>query len=180
MLQFCSERALLRAAASALAVTFTVACSTPQSNAAVRTADASDTPAVNAAAGHAHTAENATIVVYKSPTCGCCAKWVDHLKENGFQVETRDMMDVAPIKTDLGVPRHLESCHTGVVNGYAVEGHVPADVIVRLLRERPKVAGIAVPGMPMGSPGMEGPRSEPYDIVAFKADGDTKVYESRR
>ena len=177
MPQFRSERALLRAAASALAVTFTVACSTPQSNAAVRTADASDAPAVNAAAGPA---ENDTIVVYKSPTCGCCAKWVDHLKENGFHVEARDMMDVAPIKADLGVPGHLESCHTGVVNGYAVEGHVPADVIVRLLRERPKVAGIAVPGMPMGSPGMEGPRSEPYDIVAFEADGDTRVYESRR
>ena len=126
-------------------------------------------------------ADSTKVVVYKTPTCGCCKKWVEHLQQHGFQVETHDMDNVQPVKVANGLPGGLESCHTSIVNGYVVEGHVPADVIRRLLRERPEgVAGIAVPGMPAGSPGMEGPYpSERYDIVAFTKDGKQSVYESR-
>lgn len=117
--------------------------------------------------------------VYKSPTCGCCAKWVDHLRRHGFRVEVHDTTDLEPIKARHGVPSALQSCHTAIVGDYVIEGHVPADVIQRLLRERPAVAGMAVPGMPMGSPGMEGPYREEYDVVAFTRDGSTHVYAKR-
>lgn len=121
------------------------------------------------------------ITVYKSPTCGCCSKWVEHIQENGFQVTNHDIdtSELTQIKKRYGVPDKLASCHTAIVNGYVVEGHVPADVINRLLSEKPKVVGIAVPGMPMGSPGMEGSYSEPYDVVTFDKDGKTQVYTSR-
>lgn len=120
------------------------------------------------------------MVVYKSPTCGCCSAWVDHVKAAGFQVEVHDTANVAPIKNEHGLPQHLASCHTALVDGYVIEGHVPADVIRRLLAERPQVTGIAVPGMPAGSPGMEmGDRKDPYDIIAFARDGQVSVYESR-
>ena len=121
------------------------------------------------------------ITVYKSPTCGCCTKWVDHLKANkAFHVTTRDLDDVAPIKQGLGVPARLQSCHTAVAGGYAFEGHVPSDLVAKVLKERPKIAGLAVPGMPAGSPGMEmGGRKDPYDIVAFTKDGKTSVYAKR-
>ena len=126
-------------------------------------------------------ADTATLTVYKSPTCGCCADWVDHVEASGLKVDVRDMPDVGPVKTELGVPAHLGSCHTAVVGAYFVEGHVPADVIKRMLRERPQIAGIAVPGMPIGSPGMEGngSRRDRYDIIAVGRDGRTSVYESR-
>ena len=123
--------------------------------------------------------EAADIVVYKSPKCGCCAKWIDHLEDNGFSVEVHDERNMAPVKQHLAVPRHLQSCHTAEVSGYVVEGHVPADVIARMLRERPAINGLAVPGMPMGSPGMEGPRKDPYDVVAYDAVGNASVYERR-
>jgi hypothetical protein len=119
------------------------------------------------------------ITVYKSPTCGCCAKWVSHLEENGFEVETSDMANVTPMKQRLGVPQALSSCHTAVVGGYVVEGHVPADLIKRLLDEKPEVVGLAVPGMPTGSPGMEGPNPKSYDVIAFKKDGGQEVFASR-
>lgn len=121
----------------------------------------------------------AEVVVYKSPSCGCCGKWVDHLEEAGFTVTTHDTDDVGAVKTQLGLPGELGSCHTAVVDGYVVEGHVPADVIERLLAERPAVAGIAVPGMPRGSPGMEGPVSDPYNVVAFDAAGNTSIFARR-
>ena len=120
-----------------------------------------------------------TITVYKTPTCGCCTKWVNHLREQGFQVTAYDISDLTPIKMKYGVPNVLTACHTAIVDGYVVEGHVPADVILRLLKERPKVLGITVPGMPMGSPGMEGAYSEPYDVLTFDKDGKTQVYTSR-
>lgn len=120
-----------------------------------------------------------SITVYKSPTCGCCAKWVDHLEEHEFEVKAIDTSDVRAMKDKYGVPRDLSSCHTAVVDGYVVEGHVPADVIKKMLAEEPEIVGIAVPGMPMGSPGMEGSRVDSYDIVAFKKDGTNSVYESR-
>lgn len=119
------------------------------------------------------------VTVYKSPQCGCCAKWVDHLREAGFQVTALDVEDVSPVKREHGITAGIASCHTATVDGYVIEGHVPADVIARLLEERPEVKGLAVPGMPIGSPGMEGPREDPYDILAFDADGRTRVYESR-
>ena len=118
--------------------------------------------------------------VYKTPTCGCCGKWVEHVKLAGFAPEVHDMPDVAPVKAKAGLPRALQSCHTALVGGYVIEGHVPADLVQRLLREKPKVAGIAVPGMPVGSPGMEmGDRKDPYDVVAFTIDGRTSVYATR-
>ena len=119
------------------------------------------------------------MVVYKSPTCGCCANWVEHMRDAGFAVEVHDTADVAPVKHDHGVPGHLGSCHTAVVDGYVIEGHVPVEDIQRLLAERPEVAGIAVPGMPVGSPGMEmGSRKDPYDVVAFTKGGGVSVFAS--
>lgn len=114
--------------------------------------------------------------VYKSPTCGCCGKWVQHLRANGFTVRTTDVPNVDPIKRSNGVPGKLASCHTALVAGYVVEGHVPAEDLKRLLAERPKVAGLAVPGMPIGSPGMEGPNPERYRVMSFGGVDGTEVY----
>jgi hypothetical protein len=124
--------------------------------------------------------EKVAIHVYKTPTCGCCSKWVDHLEANGFAVETTDLEDLGPVKAKYGVPTDLGSCHTAVANGYAIEGHVPAGDIARMLEERPKIAGIAVPSMPAGSPGMEVPsgRVQPYRVIAFDKDGNARVYSS--
>ena len=116
--------------------------------------------------------------VYKSPTCGCCEKWVEHLRAEGFAVRTTDVPDVTPIKLENGVTPDLASCHTAFVGGYVIEGHVPASDVERLLSERPAVAGLAVPGMPVGSPGMEGPKPQAYDVLAFEAGGRTTVFSS--
>lgn len=117
------------------------------------------------------------IEVYKTPTCGCCHLWVAHLRANGFSVNAHDVADTTAYREKFGVPAALGSCHTGVVGGYALEGHVPAREIKRLLADRPKVKGLAVPAMVLGSPGMEGPRSDPYDVLAFRADGRYAVYQ---
>jgi hypothetical protein len=119
------------------------------------------------------------VTVYKSPTCGCCAKWVEHVKKAGFAVTVKDVPNVGEVKLANGVPAELASCHTSLVGGYVVEGHVPADVLQKLLKEKPAVAGIAVPGMPMGSPGMEGSYSDRYNVVAFEKGGKQRVYASR-
>jgi hypothetical protein len=121
------------------------------------------------------------VTVYKSPSCGCCSKWIEHMRANGFTVASHDVEDIAAIKTKHGVPSQAASCHTALVDGYVVEGHVPADVVKRLLRERPKVSGIATPGMPMGSPGMEVPSGtkESYSVVSFDASGKQTVFERR-
>lgn len=119
------------------------------------------------------------MTVYKSPTCGCCAKWIEHASAAGFAVTKNDLADNTVVKNTHGVPAHLRSCHTTLVGGYVVEGHVPADIVRKLLRERPKIAGIAVPGMPMGSPGMEGARRDRYDIVAFDRNGQTSLFATR-
>jgi len=118
----------------------------------------------------------AEITVYKSPTCGCCKEWVKHLQANGFTVTAKDVPDVEPYKNANGVPPMLASCHTARVNGYTIEGHVPAADIQRLLKERPKVRGLAVPGMPAGSPGMEGLFTQRYEVLTFDQDGRTSVY----
>ena len=120
-----------------------------------------------------------TVTVYRSPTCGCCTKWVDHLKEAGFTVEMHEVGDVMAIKRKNGLPPRLASCHTALVGGYLVEGHVPAADVKRLLAEKPKIAGLAVPEMPIGSPGMEipGVKAEHYDVLAFDSAGRTEVFQ---
>ncbi|HUQ21052.1 MAG TPA: DUF411 domain-containing protein [Gemmatimonadaceae bacterium] len=131
---------------------------------------------VSAHANRASAAKPIPIKVYKTPQCGCCKGWVKHLQANGFQVQVFDMPDLSAVKQKYGVAPALQACHTGVVNGYVVEGHVPADVILKLLKEHPAVAGVAVPGMPSGSPGMEGAIKQKYDVLTFDRSGKTKVY----
>lgn len=124
-------------------------------------------------------ASNAVVNVYKSPTCGCCRVWIDHLRAHGFNVVAHDTGNNA-MRARLGMPGELGSCHTAVVDGYVIEGHVPAREVSRLLRERPDALGLAVPGMPLGSPGMEGPRTDPYDVLLVSRNGATRVYQSYR
>ena len=122
-------------------------------------------------------ANAATMTVIKSPTCGCCMKWVEHVKAHGFDVKVVDTNDLMAAKAKAGVPQKLASCHTARVGGYVVEGHVPAADIKRLLAQKPKAVGIAVAGMPMGSPGMEhGNHRQPYQVILFRADGTTSVF----
>ncbi len=122
----------------------------------------------------------APMTVYKSASCGCCKLWVEHVKAAGFTVREVNTDDLASVKREMGIPARLASCHTVVVGSYVVEGHVPADDVKKLLRERPAgVRGLAVPGMPIGSPGMEqGPVSayERYDVMAFTAAGEMRVF----
>ena len=120
------------------------------------------------------------IDVYKNPDCGCCGQWADYLQRNGFAVAIHETRDGAALRAKLGVPDRLASCHTAIIDGYVVEGHVPTTDIERLIRERPKARGLAVPGMPTGSPGMEGPRGQPYDVLLIETDGTTRVYRSYR
>lgn len=121
----------------------------------------------------------ANAIVYKDPGCGCCNKWIDHLTKAGFVVEAYDRADMDKIKAELGVPRNLGSCHTAVIDGYLVEGHVPVSDIERLLAEKPEALGLAVPGMPIGSPGMEyGNEKEAYNVILFQADGSQAIFSS--
>jgi hypothetical protein len=118
-----------------------------------------------------------TIDVIKSPYCGCCAQWVEHLRANGFTVRVTDVEDLDPVARQHGVPDELRSCHTATVEGYVIEGHVPAADIHRLLDERPQATGLAVPGMPIGSPGMEqGDRRQPYATILFDRNGRAQVF----
>ena len=121
-------------------------------------------------------AEKAEFMVYKSPTCGCCSKWIEHLEANGFEVKSENRQDMATVKAANGVPAHLASCHTAIIDGYVVEGHVPAEDIARLLEQRPALSGLAVPRMPIGSPGMEGPNAERYQVLGFDAEGGVVSY----
>lgn len=122
-------------------------------------------------------AKAAEINVYKSPSCGCCGAWVANLKTSGLNVVVHDMDDVTPIARRAGVPDKARSCHTAIVDGYFVEGHVPAPDIRKLLRERPKARGIAVPGMPIGSPGMEqGDRKDAYATLIIDRSGGARVF----
>ena len=170
MLRTAPGRTLLAAAlAAALA-----ACGGTSGEAAPPAAAAPAAPAAQPAG------DAPLVTVYKDPSCGCCTQWVEHMRQNGFRVEAHDTSGVDAIKDQAKVPAGARSCHTGLVGGYAIEGHVPADVIRRLLREHPAdVAGLAVPGMVTGSPGMEGPYPEHYQVIAFTRDGQTRVYESR-
>ena len=116
------------------------------------------------------------IMVYKSPTCGCCKKWVKHLESEGFNVTTKDMRNLKPIKNKMGVKQQFQSCHTAKIGKYFIEGHVSASEIKKLLKEKPDIKGLAVPGMPMGSPGMEGHRKDKYDVVAIDKNNNASVY----
>lgn len=126
----------------------------------------------------AHAAGRPTLTVYKDPSCGCCTKWVEHLRGAGLRPVVHDRTDMDSLKDSLGVPTMLRSCHTAVAGRYVIEGHVPAADVERLISSAPKdIIGIAVPGMPAGSPGMEmGGRTDHYDVVAFTADGATKMF----
>lgn len=124
-----------------------------------------------------------SVVVYKTASCGCCSLWVEHLKKNGFQVEVNDVSatQVRAVSKAAGLAEEQTSCHTAKVGGYIVEGHVPASDIQRMLKEKPAIAGIAAPGMPMGSPGMEqGGRNDAYDVVGFTKEGKTSVFAKHR
>lgn len=133
---------------------------------------------------HVRAAPAAPLVeVWKSPTCGCCKDWVAYLEANGFEVRTQDSGNTA-VRARLGLPERYGSCHTARVGGYVVEGHVPAEDIRRLLAERPRALGLAAPGMPVGSPGMDGPayggRRDPYDVLLVQADGSHRVWRALR
>jgi hypothetical protein len=121
-----------------------------------------------------------TVQVYKTPTCGCCANWVTHLQEHGFATQVTEFDDLAEIKAKHNIPGRVQSCHTAVVDGYVLEGHVPAADVRRLLKERPAVLGIAVPGMPIGSPGMEVPnmKPQPFRVMSFDKQGQLQIFSS--
>ena len=120
------------------------------------------------------------VTVYKDPECGCCGGWAKHLRGAGFAVTEKPVADLTAVKARAGVPEALQSCHTAFIDGYVLEGHVPVEAVQRLLRERPAVVGLAVPGMPIGSPGMEGPNPEPYDVMAFAKVGAPRIFLSVR
>lgn len=126
----------------------------------------------------AHAADPALpeVVIHKDPDCGCCGKWAEHLQASGFRVKTVAEADMQRVKQKFGVPERLGSCHTAKVGGYLIEGHVPASEIKRLLQEKPAVKGLAVPGMPAGSPGMESPHPQSYDVLSFDEKGRTGVF----
>ena len=117
-----------------------------------------------------------SVLVYKTATCGCCNGWIEHLRAAGFTVDARNTTDLMTINIDAGVPTPMLSCHTALVDGYVVEGHVPAEQLKRLLTERPDLVGIAVPGMPAGSPGMESRNPQPYQVLSFDSQGNTAVF----
>jgi len=164
---------LTRRAPALIALALLAACGgtdTPDESAAV-SAEATPVMAASVSAG-----DLPSILVYKTEGCGCCNGWVEHLQAAGFDVDARNVTDLMSVKRDAGVPVDHSSCHTALIDGYVVEGHVPADIVKRMLAERPDIAGIAVPGMPIGSPGMEGRGARPYEVRAFTREGVTSVY----
>ena len=136
--------------------------------------------ALSSIEAHSGASELPTVTVYKTPQCGCCQMWADHMAEEGFKVKVKNVSNLRGTKAKYEIPPHLETCHTAVVGDYVVEGHVPASTVKRLLEEGPDVAGIVVPGMPKGSPGMEQGLPANYDhyrVLALGHDGTTAVYE---
>lgn len=117
-----------------------------------------------------------SMVVYKSPSCGCCSKWIEHIEANGIAVEVKDMDDLSAIKQQYKVTSALQSCHTAVIEGYVIEGHVPASDIKRLLAAKPKVVGLTIPGMPQSAPGMDLTPFRPYEVLSFDAKGSARVF----
>jgi hypothetical protein len=143
--------------------------------------DAAPSAETEAADVKAMAADARLVVVHKNESCGCCHSWVEHMQQKGFRVIVRDVSNLESIKQQVGVPPGMGSCHTARVGGYFVEGHVPAADVLRLLEERPKAKGLSVPGMPIGSPGMEiqGEPAQPYDVHLVAADGTTSVFVHR-
>jgi hypothetical protein len=133
-------------------------------------------PALHSAAMAQATMPVNEVTVYKSPYCGCCGKWVQYMRGHGFDVTVHDMDDLSTIKTMAGVPAKLQSCHTAMIGGYVLEGHVPVDAVRRLLDSGAKVQGLAVPGMPVGSPGMEGGSPEAYTVYSFADDDNAEPF----
>lgn len=132
--------------------------------------------AVNDASGEQAALTN-EITVFRSPNCGCCGLWIDHLEAAGFQVKDNVTENLESVKQQYDIPENLATCHTAIVAGYVIEGHVPVEDIQRLLAQKPAVAGLAVPGMPIGSPGMEsGGYVEPYTVFSFTEDGSTATF----
>jgi hypothetical protein len=131
-------------------------------------------------AAPAFTEELPAMTIWKSPWCGCCGKWVEHMRAAGFEVQVNEVEDLSVVKRMAAVPNDLESCHTARVGGYTVEGHVPAADIIRLLDEQPDAHGLVVPDMPSGSPGMENGERDPYDVLLLRRDGETEVFSSHR
>ena len=117
-----------------------------------------------------------TVEMYKNPYCGCCGQWAEHMRKNGFQVVAHDVEDITAKRASLGMPASVGSCHTAKVGGYLLEGHVPAADVRRLLKEKPRALGLAVPGMPAGSPGMDIPNSPPYETLLVAKDGGITVF----
>ena len=165
--------ALVLLSASALA-----ACARTPEVAAIATAGPATAPAQPTTAANALEQALPLMVVHKSPTCGCCSAWIEHMQKAGFKVESRNVDDMTPVKTRVGVPPAKGSCHTAEVGGYFIEGHVPAEDVKRLLAERPDAKGLTVPGMPGGSPGMELPDGsvQPYAVELVARDGTTSVF----
>lgn len=120
------------------------------------------------------------VSVFKLVGCGCCDQWAAHLRKNGFAVSVSETPDLSPVRRNFGVSKDFDTCHTAMVEGYVIEGHVPAADIQRLLKSKARVAGLVVPGMPNGSPGMEGPTRDPYDVLSFDRDGATRIYARYR
>lgn len=176
MMALIMRRALPAAAAGLLSVVL-AGCNGPQAD----RAQSASTDGQLAEGIQSRATTTALVTVYKNPTCECCAKWADHLRESGFRVKIEEGADLNQIRAKSGVPNELASCHTALVDGYAIEGHVPADLIQKLLRDRPRVAGLAVPGMPPGVIGMPdaGPDREKYPILAFAGTGPPRVYAER-
>lgn len=162
------------------------ACSDGHSTPAASAGDALPAPLQASTAAPAHSpvpaAESSLLVVHKHPSCGCCVHWIEHMREAGFAVEVHDHEDMGPIKQRAGVPYAKGSCHTAEIDGYFIEGHVPAEDVQRLLAERPEARGLTVPGMPAGSPGMEVPDGtvHPYTVELVHHDGSTSAYRHVR
>lgn len=161
---------------SALLLLLGAACSSPRSDSVPETPPAA---VLASQPAQAIGADTATLVVYKEATCPCCNKWVEYMQANGFRVVTYNVTDLAAVKQKHDIASNLQSCHTTEVGGYYVEGHVPVDLVRKLLAERPRIAGITVPGMPVGSPGMEVGPPEPYDILSVDSAGRTAIYGSK-
>ncbi|WP_394751758.1 DUF411 domain-containing protein [Crenothrix sp.] len=133
---------------------------------------------INAGVWAENTVKPTDIVVYRSPSCSCCGKWVEHMKQNNFNVQDIVTEDVQAIKNKHGVTPELASCHTAIVDGHVIEGHVPAEDIIALLKTKPKDVGLAVPGMPVGTPGMEmGDKKDAYDVISFDSKKHTEVFK---
>jgi hypothetical protein len=165
-----TKLALVLAAAAAVAGVALVASRQPVAATATAVAEPPSRRAAEAAP--------LEITVYRSPACGCCKAWATHLEQNGFTVKQVELDDLSEIKAQAGITQRLASCHTALIGRYAIEGHVPAADIKRLMAEKPDVAGLTTPGMPQGSPGMEGGRKDPFDVLAFTRDGKTTVWAS--